>query len=56
MPINVSEVEEIAEIACDLCGLLRWCARFWVARCRVHLDVCAECLRGAVERIEEADR
>jgi hypothetical protein len=47
-----SEVEEVAEIACDLCELLRWCARFWVARAQVHLDVCSVCLESAVERIE----
>jgi hypothetical protein len=48
-----SEVEEVAEIACDLCGLLRLCARFWVARAQVHLDVCASCLEGALEKIAD---
>lgn len=48
-----SEVEEVAQIACDLCGRFHWCARFWVARAQVHLDVCVACLALAAGRIAE---
>lgn len=55
MPIDQSEVETIEQIGCDLCGAFVVCARFWVARCQVHLDVCGGCLRATLDRVDAAE-
>jgi hypothetical protein len=50
LPVR-SEIETIEQITCDLCDRFVRCARFWVARCQVHFDVCAECLAAAAESV-----
>jgi hypothetical protein len=48
--MRLGRIETLAEVECDVCGLRRLCARFWVLRSDV-VDICAECLAEALSCI-----